>query len=205
MDYKACLKYEDHNELSKAIKRLNDRYRLGSRAFDLKINAGGKHEIKVTDKSDLVPYGIFEIGTYLGQNWMHKYFRIELGDWQKSINKELFKDEYYPQYEKVKIALRKNQIVEFKIKDAIGITSSINTIKPFLNHNCYKRIAEYSEFKLIENTNSKIHISKDDLMLNYHILSDQLLIFGIKIDYTNNHYEVKLISVFEIKKSEYDF
>lgn len=204
MNNKAYLKYENIDDLREVVNWLNERYKLGSRTFSLIEKIEGKHEVTVTDKSDLIPYGIFEIGSYIGQKWMRNNYRLELGEWQESINQLLFKDVYYPKYEKVKLSFKNSLIEEFEVRNALGITSSLDTIKPFLSEQNYFRIAQFCEFKKVEYVNSHVYTSNDGLKLNYHIINDQLLIFGTKADYTNKDYEVRLISAFEIKIPKHD-
>ncbi len=205
MNNKAYLQTENVKDLHEVINWLNERYKLGSRSFSIVENSGNNYEINVNDKSDLIPYGIFEVGSYIGQKWMRKNYRLELGNWQESINKTLFKDEYYPKYEKVNLSLNNKEINEFKVRNAIGITSSLDTLKPFLSQEDYSRIIKFSEFNQIPNIKSFLYTSKEGLNINYHIVNDKLLIFGVKSDYSKEEFEIKLISAFEIKKTNYDF
>ena len=189
MKYKAKLNYENSQEVGDAINRLNERYKSGSRSFKHIEIAEGLHQIEVRDEIELLPYGIFEVGAFIGARWMHENYRIELGRWQKRINQELFEDDYHPTvYDKTKIYLKDNQPLEFNVKDAVGITSSFNTIKPYFTASTLKRIVEFSEFKQVPNLNSTVYLSKNDLILHYHIFSGFLLIFGIKNDHSNQHH-----------------
>ncbi len=119
MNYKAYLDYKNINDLRELVNNLNVKCKLDSRSFTLLENVDGNHELNLIEGIDMLPYGIFQIGCYIGQHWMSKNYRLELGEWQKSVNQVLFKDDYFPTYDKENLSLKNGLLEEFTIKSAL--------------------------------------------------------------------------------------
>jgi hypothetical protein len=202
---KANLEFEETGLLLEVIEKYNWMYRNTSRKCDLNLKKTGIHELTITDDGNLIPYGIFEIGTYIGNRLIYDNYRIKLTGWRKLFHETVHESEFHPQEEKITLTLKENEEVILKIKSATGINSGIGNLKPFLMEKDFLDITEFSQFKEIKYFETINHQTRNNLRINYTIIEKYLLIFGVDLRYGENFYRVDLESVFEINKPEHDF
>lgn len=200
----ANLEFENTTLLKEVVEKYNWIYRNTSRKCELKINQDKSNKISISDDGKLLPYGLFEIGTYIGSRLIYESYKIELVGWTKKIQKTVFEEEFHPKNETINLFL-KDEELNFTIKNATGINSAIGTIKPFINESDFLKIAQFSEFDEIKNLKSKNYLTRNQYRINYSIVKNYLLIFGVDLRYGKDYYRIDLESAFEIKRPKNDF
>ena len=97
---KANIEYQNSELLKEVIKWYNHSHRNSSRSSKLKSTSNSKHELTVIDKSDLIPYGIYDIGIQIGFMEMKQKFRIKICKCLGDYKEEIYKSNVYPNNEK---------------------------------------------------------------------------------------------------------
>lgn len=201
----ANLEFEDIELLQAAVRAFNWDHRNTSRKCALKLNPSGIHEITVEDNGNLIPFGLFEIGTYIGYRQMYTNYRIRLGGWRKSFHRTIFEGDFYPQEEMMPLMLNGADGITLQLKSATGYDSGIETIRPFLSQEDFQGITEFSQFREIKHPNATDYKTWQNQKINYSIVGKYLLLFGVDIRYTPAYCRIDMETVFEINKPENDF
>lgn len=198
----AYLEYRDSEFLKYVVEKYNHSHRKSTRSCELEIIGDGKHQISIVDEVDLMPYGIFDIGTQIGFVDMHNNFRIELKIWGKNYNQVIFNSNTFPKLETYNVEIKEGQIVSIPIHKSVGINSSIGNLKPYLTKDDFIKIYEKSNFQIVRSSTVQTQKKK---RINYYIQDNYLFLFGVDIRYSPNHYQIELESVYEIQYPKDDF
>jgi len=198
----ANIEYEDSELLKEVLKWYNHSHRNSTRSCELSLGENNYHQIKVIDKSDLIPFGIYDIGSQIGFMEMNKKFRIKLSGWHKIFDKVIFKSNQHPKDELFSIANKNENQLAIKIKNSTGINSDFGTLQKYLDELDIITIEENS--KLLRITPSMFQTYKKK-RLNYSISDNLLFLYGTDLRYGKDYYEIELDSVYEIEIPKNDF
>jgi len=198
----AYIEYKDTEFLKYVVEKYNYSHRKSTRSCELQINDDGNHKITIVDEAELMPYGIFDIGTQVGFVEMNNNFRIKVKALVKNYNEVIFDGDIYPTFETVKVEIEDDEYVTIPIRNSVGINSSIGNLKPYLTKEDFVTIFEKSNFQIVRSSTVQTQKSK---RINYYIQDNYLFLFGIDIRYSPNHYQIELESVYEIQIPEDDF
>ena len=158
------------NFLKEVIKWYNHSHRNSSRSSKLKSTSNSKHELTVIDKSDLIPYGIYDIGIQIGFMEMKQKFRIKICKCLGDYKEEIYKSNVYPNNEKFTITNKNGQQQYMQLRDVMGNSSSFRFLQPYLIKEDIEFIEEKSSLKRINQAIFKTH---DNKWLNYLIFENQ--------------------------------
>lgn len=198
----AYIEYEETEFLKYVVEKYNHSHRKSTRSCELQINDDGNHKITIVDEAELIPYGIFDIGTQIGFVEMNSNFRIKVKALVKNYNQVIFDSDNFPKLETFKVKIEENKNVTIPIRNSVSINSSIGNLKPYLTKEDFITIYEKSDFQIVRS--SAVQTQKNK-RINYYIQDNYLFLFGIDIRYSPNHYQIELESVYEIQIPEDDF
>lgn len=198
----AYIEYKETEFLKYVVERYNHSHRKSTRSCELQINNDGNHKITIVDEAELMPYGIFDIGTQIGFVEMNSNFRIKVKALVKNYFEVIFESDNYPTFETFRVEIDEDEIVTIPIRNSVGINSSIGNLKPYLTKEDFITIYEKSNFQIVRS--STVHTQKNK-RINYYIQDNYLFLFGIDIRYSPNYYQIELESVYEIQIPEDDF
>jgi hypothetical protein len=200
---KAKFKFNDIDLLEKTVDKFNELYSNTSRNVDLVNLESNSFEIIVTDDGNLLPYGIFNIGTSIGSQMFYKNYRIKLtGKWNR-LNKTIYQSSKHPKDEFESIMFDKTEVL-VDIKKSTGVSAAIGIIKPFLSNDDFNQVVTNCKFQKIGNPLSNIYTTENGLRINYTIQDNYLIIFGAKLEYGKSNFRVDLDSIYEIELPDYE-
>ncbi|MCO7186726.1 hypothetical protein NH341_14990 [Tenacibaculum sp. XPcli2-G] len=200
---KAILSFEHNEILEETIKTYNKIYKNSSRSVELKQIETNKFEIAVSDDGKLLPYGIYDIASFIGSRIFREKFKLSLCNKRERIYKRIYNSTTPPTDENKTIIFDSKEI-KIELIKTTGINSSINTIIPYISEEDYKIIIDLCELKKIEYFNSVSYKTKNDFSINYSIEENYLMIFGVDLKYGKEDYKVDLEGIFELKPINYD-
>ena len=200
---KAILSFEHNEILEETIKTYNKIYKNSSRSVELKQIETNKFEIAVSDDGKLLPYGIYDIASFIGSRIFREKFKLSLCNKRERIYKRIY-DSTTPPTDENKTIIFDSKEIKIELTKTTGINSSIDTIIPYISEEDYKIIIDLCELKKIEYFNSVSYKTKNDFSINYSIQENYLMIFGVDLKYGKEDYKVDLEGIFELKPINYD-
>ncbi|XRE42168.1 hypothetical protein ACIVBQ_000372 [Tenacibaculum discolor] len=200
---KAILSFEHNEILEETIKTYNKIYKNSSRSVELKQIETNKFEIAVSDDGKLLPYGIYDIASFIGSRIFREKFKLSLCNKRERIYKRIY-DSTTPPTDENKTIIFDSKEIKIELTKTTDINSSIDTIIPYISEEDYKIIIDLCELKKIEYFNSVSYKTKNDFSINYSIQENYLMIFGVDLKYGKEDYKVDLEGIFELKPINYD-
>jgi len=198
----ANIEYVDSELLEEVVKWYNHSHRNSTRSCELSKGDKNYHQLKVIDKADLIPYGIYHIGSQIGYLEMNQKFRIKLTGWHKKYDKTIFKSNKHPKDELFFITNKNENELSFKIRNSTGINSSFGTIQTYLNESDIELIEQKSNLTRLAPSMFQTYNLK---RLNYSISNNLLFLYGTDLRYGKDYYEIELDSIYEIIIPKDDF
>lgn len=198
----ANIEYVDSELLEEVVKWYNHSHRNSTRSCELTIGDKNHHQLKVIDKSDLIPYGLYDVGTQIGYLEMNQKFRIKLSGWHKKYDKIIFKSNKHPIDELFFVTNKNEKELSLKIKSSTGINSSFGTIETYLDELDINLIEQKSKLTRLSPSMFQTYNRK---RLNYSISNNLLFLYGTDLRYGKDYYEIELDSIYEIEIPKDDF
>jgi hypothetical protein len=198
----ANIEYLDSELLEEVVKWYNHSHRNSTRSCELTIGDKSYHQLKVIDKSDLIPFGIYDVGSQIGYLEMNRNFRIKLLGWHKKYDRTIFKSNKHPKDELFFVTNNNEKEKSFKVRNATGINSDFGTIQIYLDELDMNLIEQKSNLTRLTPSMFQTHNQK---RLNYSISNNLLFLYGTDLRYGKAYYEIELDSIFEIEIPKDDF